>query len=95
MKRILVGAMFTLPLIATALSKPASALEVNNNPQLSKAVGQPEYIAQYDGRYQQPDGGRYREQDRGRYQQRRTWVPGHYEYRNHRRFFVRGHYIYG
>ncbi len=112
MKRILTGLILALPIVVTtSLPKPASALEATTNPQLPRAVDQPEYLAQYDGRYQQRDQGRYGAQDGGRryqqgdqgrygaqdggrYQQREQGAAGHYEHRNHRRAFGRGHYIY-
>ncbi len=96
MKRIFTGLILALPIVvATSLPKPASALLATTNPQLPRAVDQPEYIAQYDGRYQRSDQGRYREEDRERDQRRRAWVNRHYEYgRDHIRVFVPGHYIY-
>ena len=95
MNRIITGIMLALPIVvATSLPKLASAQEAMTNPQLHRASGQPEYLAQYDGRYQQQERGRYQQQERGQYQRRRTWVAGHYEYRNHRRVFVPAHYIY-
>ena len=72
MKRILVGAMFTLPLIATALSKPASALEVN--PQVHRYPDGATYAQRYARRVWVPGHYEYR-------YHRRYWVPGHYIYR--------------
>jgi len=72
MKRMIAGAMFVLPLIATSvLSKPASALEVNVNPQIHRYSDRPTYAQRYE---------------------QREWTPRHYEYRNQRRVFVPGHY---
>jgi len=75
MKRILVGAMFTLPLIATAtLSKPASALEINVNPQIHRSADRPTYQERYERREWTPR--HYEERNH-----RRVFVPGHYEER--------------
>ena len=71
MKRMIAGAMFVLPLIATSvLSKPASAAEVFN-PQFHRYPDRPTYARAYE---------------------QREWTPRHYEYRNQRRVFVPGHY---
>ena len=74
MKRIIVGAMFALPLIATSLSKPASALEVLINPQVHRYPDRPTYNQRHERR--EWIAGHYEYRDHRRY-----WTPGHYIYR--------------
>lgn len=74
MKRMIIGAILTIPLtIATLSTQQASASEANVNPQVQSLASKPTLIA-----------FRRRVYVRGHWEHTRhsrRWVPGHYVYR--------------
>jgi hypothetical protein len=71
MKKIIAGAIVTLPLMMMTLGAKASAAEVFVNRGVNPNASRSEFIA------------------RARH---RVLVPGRWEYRNHRRVWVKAHY---